>query len=215
QLNQRYSDYSKAGRKTDLQNKINATASVIKARDKKGVYEVYEEELNRIQCRNYSKKEKSGLSESQQKAMGEIRESFQRDKVALLFGVRSSGKTELYIQLSEEAISQGKQVLYLLPEIALTTQIIVRLQRVFGDKVGVYHSRYNENERVEVWNEVLNFEKNKNSGRFQVILGARSALFLPYSSLGLVIVDEEHENTFKQYDPSPRYHARDSAIVLA
>jgi primosomal protein N' (replication factor Y) len=126
----------------------------------------------------------------------------------LLHGVTGSGKTEIYIRLIEEQIEQGKQVLYLLPEIALTTQIINRLRKYFGDKVGVYHSRFNEQERAEIWAKTI-------KGEYSVLLGARSSLFLPFVKLGLVIVDEEHENTFKQFDPAPRYHARDSAIVMA
>src|SRR5690606_28247087 len=133
--------------------------------------------------------------------------------VVLIDSVTCSGKTEIYIKLIEEVVKSGKQVLCLLPEIALTTQIVLRLQAIFGEKVGVYHSRFNENERVEVWNNVLKFNPDHFED-FQIILGARSSLFLPFSQLGLVIVDEEHENTFKQYDPSPRYQARDAAIVL-
>jgi primosomal protein N' (replication factor Y) (superfamily II helicase) len=150
--------------------------------------------------------------------------------VVLLHGVTSSGKTEIYVKLIEEVIAKGKQVLYLLPEIALTTQIINRLRKYFGDAVGVYHSKFNENERVEVWNNVLRSSKhevqsskfeelNDNSkaeaSKYKLIIGARSALFLPFSNLGLVIVDEEHDTSFKQYDPAPRYNARDSAIYLA
>ncbi|MFB0925455.1 MAG: primosomal protein N', partial [Vicingaceae bacterium] len=128
--------------------------------------------------------------------------------------VTSSGKTEIYIKLIREAIAKGEQVLYLLPEIALTTQLIVRLQKVFGDVIGVYHSKFNENERVEVWNKVIEFEQTKSS-RFQIVMGARSAMFLPFTNLGLIIIDEEHENSFKQYQPAPRYNARDASIVLA
>jgi primosomal protein N' (replication factor Y) (superfamily II helicase) len=154
--------------------------------------------------------------------------------VVLLHGVTSSGKTEIYVKLIEEVIAQGKQVLYLLPEIALTTQIISRLRKYFGDAVGVYHSKFNENERVEVWNNVLGHSKVQSSkieevqsskldesevklkgSNFKLIIGARSALFLPFSNLGLVIVDEEHDTSFKQYDPAPRYNARDAAIYLA
>jgi len=125
--------------------------------------------------------------------------------------VTGSGKTEIYIKLIEQAINNGKQVLYLLPEIALTSQIIHRLRKYFGEKVGVYHSKFNEQERVEVWKRVM----DKGEKRFQIILGARSAIFLPFDHLGLVIVDEEHETSFKQYDPAPRYNARDAAVYLA
>lgn len=182
---------------------------------KKGIFEIYEEEVNRINIDELGFKDLFTLNEYQEIAYQEIKTHFKNDKVTLLHGVTSSGKTEIFIRLIEEQIALGKQVLYLLPEIALTAQIVGRLRKVFGDKVGVYHSKYNENERVEVWNEVLNFKSNTADHRFQIILGARSALFLPYSDLGLIIVDEEHESTFKQYDPAPRYQARDASIVLA
>lgn len=147
------------------------------------------------------------LSEAQQQAFQDIKAGLAQKEVCLLHGVTSSGKTEIYIRLIQEVLEQGKQALFLLPEIALSAQMIVRLRRYFGDRVGVYHSRYNEPEKVEIW---------KNTGsRYQVILGARSALFLPYKNLGLVIVDEEHEGSYKQQDPAPRYHARDAAVFLA
>lgn len=150
------------------------------------------------------------LSEEQTSALGEIRTHFEEKDVVLLHGVTGSGKTEIYVELIQEQIDQGKQVLFLLPEIALTTQLINRLSKYFGEKIGVYHSRFNQNERVEIWNELL-----KGTGeKFQIILGARSAVFLPFKNLGLIIVDEEHESSFKQYDPSPRYNARDTSIVL-
>lgn len=157
----------------------------------------------------------SPLSGIQLTALEEIRTSFEKHDVTLLHGVTSSGKTELYIHLIEEAVKEGKQVLYLLPEIALTTQIITRLQKHFGKSVGVYHSRYTGNERVEVWNHVLNFRSDVNGKQSQIILGARSSLFLPYSNLGLIIVDEEHDSSYKQNDPAPRYNGRDTAMVLA
>lgn len=150
------------------------------------------------------------LSTSQQQALDEIHSAFDENKVTLLYGVTGSGKTEIYVQLIQEQLDLGKQVLFLLPEIALTTQLIQRLSIYFGEQIGVYHSRFNQNERVEIWNHVLHNDPN----RFRIILGARSSLFLPYRDLGLIIVDEEHESSFKQYDPSPRYNARDSAIVL-
>ena len=133
----------------------------------------------------------------------------------LLHGITSSGKTEMYIKLINETIHAGKQVLYLLPEIALTSQIINRLRKYFGEKIGVYHSRYNESERAEVWYNVLGRDQAAGATDFDIILGARSALFLPFKNLGLVIVDEEHDTSFKQYDPAPRYNARDTAIYLA
>ena len=150
------------------------------------------------------------LSESQTVALNEINKSFNQNDVTLLHGVTSSGKTEIYVQLIDLAIKQGRQVLYMLPEIALTTQLISRLQNYFGEKISVYHSKYSISERVEVWNNVLN-----NKSKAQIIIGARSSLFLPFSKLGLLIVDEEHEPSFKQFAPSPRYNARDSAVVLA
>ena len=151
------------------------------------------------------------LSEHQQTALNEIRSIFKEKTIGLLHGVTGSGKTEIYIELIQEQLEQGKQVLYLLPEIALTTQLIQRLSLHFGEAIGVYHSKFNQNERVEIWNHVLHSHPSK----YRIVMGARSSIFLPFTNLGLVIVDEEHENSFKQYDPSPRYNARDSAIVLA
>jgi primosomal protein N' (replication factor Y) len=213
QMAKYYSRELKEVRKLDLQKAVQATSSLINELVKKDIFEVYQVEAGRLQGTAASQSRKS-LNEHQQPAFDSIKTHFQEKDVVLLHGITSSGKTEIYIKLIEEAIESGKQVLYLLPEIALTTQIVIRLQAIFGEKVGVFHSRFNENERVEVWHNVLKF----NPGHFedfQIILGARSSLFLPFSKLGLVIVDEEHENTFKQYDPSPRYQARDAAIVLA
>lgn len=154
------------------------------------------------------------LSAYQQTAFTQLHEQFAQHPVVLLHGVTGSGKTEIYIKMIDEVLSQGKQVLYLLPEIALTSQIVNRLRKFFGEKVGVYHSRFNEYERVEIWNRVLNGE-NSEFSKYQLILGARSALLLPYQNLGLIIVDEEHDGSYKQQDPAPRYHARDCAVVLA
>ncbi|NVK65645.1 MAG: primosomal protein N' [Flavobacteriales bacterium] len=151
------------------------------------------------------------LSPSQQQALTEVHQGFEEEKVVLLHGVTGSGKTEIYVQLIQEQLDMGKQILFLLPEIALTTQLIQRLSAYFGEQVGVYHSKFNQNERVEIWNHVLNNDPN----RFRIVLGARSSIFLPFQDLGLIVVDEEHESSFKQYDPSPRYNARDCAIVLA
>lgn len=151
------------------------------------------------------------LSESQEKAYQDCKEGFENKKPVLLHGVTGSGKTEVYVQLITEQLAKGKQVLFLLPEIALTTQIINRLRAFFGDKVGVYHSKFNANERVEVWKDLL----KKNDNRYQIIIGARSAIFLPFAKLGLIIVDEEHDSSFKQHDPAPRYHARDTALYMA
>lgn len=151
------------------------------------------------------------LSNKQQAALDQIHVGFDQNKVTLLHGVTGSGKTEIYVELIQEQLDLGKQILFLLPEIALTTQLINRLSKYFGEQIGVYHSKFNQNERVEIWNHVLNNDPNK----FRIIVGARSSIFLPFQDLGLIIVDEEHESTFKQYDPSPRYNARDSSIVLA
>ncbi|RZA03477.1 MAG: primosomal protein N' [Sphingobacteriaceae bacterium] len=148
------------------------------------------------------------LSQEQQRVLGLVKEQFEQKDVVLLHGVTSSGKTQIYIRLIEEMIATGKQVLYLLPEIALTTHIIERLRQYFGTSIGVYHSRFNDAERVEVWQKVLNNE-------YKVVLGARSSVFLPFANLGLIIVDEEHEISYKQFDPAPRYNARDAAIFLA
>lgn len=154
------------------------------------------------------------LSPAQQQAFESIHEQFAHHPVTLLHGVTGSGKTEIYMKLIDEVLQQGKQVLYLLPEIALTSQIVNRLRKYFGEKVGVYHSRFNEYERVEIWSRVLEQELANDSSKYQLILGARSALLLPYQNLGLIIVDEEHDASYKQQDPAPRYHARDSAIML-
>ena len=153
------------------------------------------------------------LTVPQETAYQEIKKNFEQHPVTLLHGVTGSGKTEIYIKLIDEVLKQGKQVLYLLPEIALTSQIVNRLRKYFGDRVGVYHSRFNEYERVEIWNRVLSGADE--TSKYQLILGARSALLLPYKNLGLVIVDEEHDGSYKQIDPAPRYHARDAAVMLA
>jgi len=149
------------------------------------------------------------LNEPQLKALDQIKAVFAEKEVCLLHGVTSSGKTEIYSHLISETLAQGKQVLYLLPEIALTTHIINRLQQFYGDKISVFHSRYSVDERVEVWNNLVS-----ESDKAQIVLGARSSVLLPFSNLGLVIVDEEHESSFKQFEPAPRYHARDTAIML-
>jgi primosomal protein N' (replication factor Y) (superfamily II helicase) len=158
------------------------------------------------------------LSAAQTKAFEEIEENFREHEVCLLHGITGSGKTEIYCALIEEALQRGQQALYLVPEIALTTQLVMRVKKYFGDRVGVYHSRMTDHERVEVWNSVLQAEPRRdviNPSRYQVMLGARSALFLPYDNLGLIIVDEEHDSSYKQHDPAPRYHARDAAMYLA
>lgn len=196
---------------TDLEQASGSSKAVIKALIDKGVLEAYHIQTDRVNYEGATDDfDLKTLNEYQQKALHEIHESFDNKKVTLLHGVTSSGKTEVYVKLIEECINAGKQALYLLPEIALTTQLITRLQDYFGEKVSVYHSKYSIHERVEVWNNVL-----VKKAKAQIVLGARSALFLPYSNLGLIIVDEEHEGSFKQFDPAPRYHARDAAIVLA
>lgn len=184
--------------------------STLQSLEKKGIIHIFQAEVSRLNSKLAESKEIKTLSDAQQNSLNEIRSHFTTKDVVLLHGVTSSGKTEIYVSLIQEALEQGKQVLFLLPEIALTTQLINRLQHYFGNLVGVYHSRFNQNERIEIWNEVM-----LNTGKFRIILGARSAVFLPFQNLGLIIVDEEHENSFKQFDPAPRYNARDTAIVLA
>jgi len=181
---------------------------------KKNILFKYDKQVSRIDVEETLQTSMNMLNGHQAHALSEIKEAFETKQVTLIHGITASGKTEIYIHLIDEAMRQGKQVLYLVPEIALTNQIIRRLKSVFSEKVGIYHSRLNNAERVEVWEKVLRF-KNEPSKGYQVVLGARSSIFLPFSNLGLVIVDEEHENSFKQYDPAPRYHARDMAIVLA
>ena len=188
----------------------NSSSTIVKALIEKGIFEEYYIQVDRVNFLGKTKEELLQLSRAQQTAFDEIKFNFIEKEVCLLHGVTSSGKTEIYIKLIEDYCQEGKQILYLLPEIALTTQLVGRLREYFGNKVAVFHSKYSNNERVEVWQQVLS-----NSPKAQIVIGARSALFLPFSNLGLVIVDEEHEQTFKQVDPSPRYHARDAAIVLA
>lgn len=200
---------------SELLKKANANTSVLKALAEKGVFNVYEKKVSRLKnFKALTDVSSIELTEKQQIAFEEIHQGFEKKIPVLLHGVTSSGKTEIYIKLIQEAIDNGRQVLYLLPEIALTEQIINRLKKYFGDKVGVYHSRYSDMERVEIWNQVLDFEKTKSS-KYQVIIGSRSSILLPFSDLGLIIVDEEHDASFKQIDPAPRYNARDLAIILA
>lgn len=197
--------------RTELLRKINSP-SALKGLISKGI--LTEQKKNISHLINISNQifPVNPLTPEQSKAYKAIKTLFKQQNVVLLHGITSSGKTELYIHLMQEIIDAGKQVLYLLPEIALTAQIINRLRRHFGDKIGVYHSKFNDNEKVDIWNKV----KSINTGdTYDIILGVRSAIFLPFHDLGLVIVDEEHENTFKQQDPAPRYHARDAAIYLA
>ncbi|MCQ2320831.1 MAG: primosomal protein N' [Bacteroidales bacterium] len=200
---------------SELLKKANANSTALKTMSEKGIFEIYEKKVSRLkEYKVQTDVSTIQLTEAQQKAFDQIKQGFEENKPVLLHGVTSSGKTEIYIKLIKEAIDQGKQVLYLLPEIALTAQIINRLKQYFGERLGVYHSRYGINERVEVLEQVRDFAKTK-SNRHQIIIGSRSAIFLPYSDIGLIIVDEEHDSSFKQVDPAPRYNARDAAIVLA
>lgn len=185
------------------------SAAVLKSLIDKGIFENYTKEKTRLSTYWQTTVATYPLTDAQQVAFDAIRQQFTEKNTVLLHGVTSCGKTELYIHLIQEQLSQGKQVLYLLPEIALTTQLTDRLQRVFGNKLGIYHSKFSDNERVEIWNNLL---KDKS---YDIILGVRSSVFLPFRNLGLVIVDEEHESTYKQQDPAPRYHARNAALVLA
>ena len=187
-----------------------STSVIVKALIDKEIFEEYHLEQDRVLFKGELTQDLLQLNEHQDLALNEIKLGFTQKEVCLLHGVTSSGKTEIYIKLIEEYLDTGNQILYLLPEIALTTQLVGRLRAYFGNKVAVFHSKYNNNERIEVWNKVL-----QKSEKAQVIIGARSALFLPFQELGLIIIDEEHEQTFKQVDPAPRYHARDAAIVLA
>ena len=196
---------------TDLELSSGGSKAVIKTLIDKGFLEEYRIQTDRVNYENDTENsDLKTLNEYQEKAFNDIKESFDNEKVTLLKGVTSSGKTEVYVRLIEECIKTGKEALYLLPEIALTTQLISRLQMYFGEKVSVYHSKYSVQERVEVWNNIV-----AKKSKAQIVIGARSSLFLPFSNLGLIIVDEEHEGSFKQFDPAPRYHARDAAIVLA
>ncbi|ERM82027.1 primosomal protein N' [Rhodonellum psychrophilum GCM71 = DSM 17998] len=183
------------------------TGSSIKTLIKNGVLEEYKIIISRFEEMNATE-EKIILSTEQDEALQQIKTQFEEKNTLLLHGITGSGKTEIYIQLINEALDSGSQVLLLLPEIALTTHMVSRLRKVFGSKMGVYHSKYSDNERVEVWNGVL-------SGKFSFVIGVRSSIFLPFDSLGLVIVDEEHESSYKQYDPAPRFQARDAVLMLA
>jgi len=186
------------------------TSSTIKALVDKNILEEYHIQTDRVQYNGEENSESKQLNQYQTEALQQIKNQFENQNVVLLHGVTSSGKTEVYVKLIEDVIAEGKQALYLLPEIALTTQLVSRLQDYFGEQVAVFHSKYSAHERVEVYNNVLH-----NSAKAKIILGARSSIFLPFDNLGLIIVDEEHEQSFKQFDPAPRYHARDSAVVLA
>lgn len=194
----------------ELQNAANASDAVLRQLIQRNFLELYHREVGRLNTSGeYHPERIQPLSPAQQAAEDSIQKQFNEKNVVLLHGVTSSGKTEIYIHLIKKAIDEGKQVLYLLPEIALTVQMTRRLHNVFGSRLGIYHSKYSDAERVEIWKKQLSSEP------YDVILGARSAVFLPFTRLGLVIVDEEHETSFKQQDPAPRYHARSTAIMLA
>ena len=195
--------------RAQLIERTGTTSTIISALAKKGIIEVYKKEINRFKFNGIVTHQLPILSEAQNNALNEIHNSFNDYNITLLHGVTSSGKTEIYIHLISHILQRGDQVLFLVPEIALTTQLTRRLQKVFGDRVLIYHSRFTDNERVDIWKKLLT--ENEPC----VIIGARSSLFLPFSRLGIVIVDEEHETSYKQYDPSPRYNARDIAMVLA
>ena len=193
----------------ELLEKSGASPAVLAALVERGVLETYLKEIGRLDISDLQTNAVYALNEFQQTALSSIEKQFKEKPVVLLHGVTSSGKTEIYIHLIQKVLAEGKQVLYLVPEIALTTQLTSRLKRVFGKRLGVYHSKFSDAERVEIWNNVLNDKS------YEVIIGVRSSIFLPFRQLGLVIVDEEHESSYKQYDPAPRYHARNAAIVLA
>ncbi len=193
----------------ELQEETGVTTGVIKALVDKGIFEEYYLNQDRVVFQE-DEQASFDLSEAQQEAMREIEEQFESKDVVLLYGVTASGKTEVYIKLIEKILKQGGQSLFLVPEIGLTAQLVSRLVAYFGNQVAVYHSKYSQNERVEVWGQIL-----ADSEKAQVIIGTRSALFLPFANLKLVVVDEEHEASYKQQDPAPRYHARDAAVVLA
>ena len=193
----------------ELETKSNVSSAILNSLVDKNILEFYHLKTDRIHFKGDTNSLKK-LNEFQEKALIEIKDAFLQKDVTLLNGITSSGKTEVHTKLIQEILDKGQQVLFLLPEIALTTQIITRLQAYFGKQISVFHSKYSMNERVEVWNNVL-----ENKSKAQIILGARSSLFLPFSNLGLIVVDEEHETSYKQFEPNPRYNARDAAIVLA
>ncbi len=196
--------------KKELLTRADATPTIFNGLVEKGIFETYLYEVGRLDREQTRTVAINPLNPAQQAAYDAILSHFREKNVCMLHGVTSSGKTEIYIHLIRQAIENGQQVLYLLPEIALTTQITERLKRVFGGRIGIYHSKFPDAERVEIWQKQLRPE-----GHYDIILGVRSSVFLPFHNLGLIIVDEEHETTYKQQDPAPRYHARDTAIILA
>lgn len=204
-----FSENSKEISKHKLLEEAQVSQNIYKELQDKGIFESYEVEIGRLARENDKVAPQNILNDAQKKAFEEIKDSFKQKNVTLLHGVTSAGKTEIYIHLITEALERGEQVLFMLPEIALTKQITERLRRVFGNKIGVYHSKFSDAERVEIWKKQLSDEP------YEIILGVRSSLFLPFKKLGLIVVDEEHENSYKQQDPAPRYNARNAAIVLA
>ena len=195
---------------TELCNVTHCTTPTVKSLVKRGILEIYQKEVGRLNTDGeFTPQNAKLLNEAQQEAYNQLLMQFMKKNVVLLHGVTSSGKTEIYIHLILKALQDHKQVLFLLPEIALTVQIMERLQRVFGSRLGIYHSKYSDAERVEIW------KKQVSACPYDIIIGARSAALLPFKNLGLVIIDEEHETSYKQQDPAPRYHARSAAIMLA
>ena len=195
---------------TELCNVTHCTTPTVKSLVKRGILEIYQKEVRRLNTDGeFTPQNAKLLNEAQQEAYNQVLMQFMKKNVVLLHGVTSSGKTEIYIHLILKALQDQKQVLFLLPEIALTVQIMERLQRVFGSRLGIYHSKYSDAERVEIW------KKQVSACPYDIIIGARSAALLPFKNLGLVIIDEEHETSYKQQDPAPRYHARSAAIMLA
>lgn len=195
--------------KKELLEKSGQSAIVLEGLLKRGILETYEKEVSRLQMRVCRRQEPNPLSDAQKEALWKIQDVFREKDICLLHGVTSSGKTEIYIHLIRQVLNAGRQVLYMLPEIAITTQITERLGKLFGEQLLVYHSKFSDNERIEVWNRLLHTHSP------MLILGVRSSLFLPFSDLGLIIVDEEHETSYKQQEPAPRYNARNAAMVLA
>lgn len=199
--------------KKELFEGTNFSTNILNELVKKKILFQFQKQVSRIEETENGQVSINLLNQHQEKALSEIKSAFKEKQVTLIHGITASGKTEIYIHLIDEILKSGKQALYLVPEIALTTQIVQRLKNVFGKKVGIYHSKLSSQERVEIWDKVIQFETKPEKG-YQIILGARSAVFMPFSNLGLVIVDEEHENSYKQFDPAPRYNARDMAVII-
>jgi len=199
--------------KKELLDGTGFSSATLKELVKKNILSQFQKQVSRIEEDVVDQVSINMLNKYQAEALEQIKDTFKTKQVNLIHGITASGKTEIYIHLIDEILKSGRQALYLVPEIALTTQIVKRLKSVFGKKVGIYHSKLNSQERVEIWEKVLLFQTEPDKG-YQIVLGARSAVFLPFSELGLIIVDEEHENSFKQFDPAPRYNARDMAVIL-